>query len=157
MSNNAEDGKRRPADDALDGWMDDGTHHYRARIYYADTDLSGAVYHARYLEMLERGRSDFLRLTDILHSNLEAQAEPVFWVVRRMEIDWLRSARIDDIVEVATHIVEVKGARVFMAQRIVRDNEVLLEALVTAALVNRAGKPQRFPKHWLEMFARNIS
>ncbi|MEM1378276.1 MAG: YbgC/FadM family acyl-CoA thioesterase [Pseudomonadota bacterium] len=157
MNQNSNDSKRDASDSAMDGWLEDGRHHYRARIYYADTDLSGAVYHARYLEMLERGRSDFLRLSDILHSTLEAQEDPVFWVVRRMEVDWLRSARIDNIVEIATGIIGVKGARVFMTQHIMRGDEVLLEAQVTAALVNREGRPQRFPKRWLEMFSGNIS
>ncbi|MEO0543921.1 MAG: YbgC/FadM family acyl-CoA thioesterase [Pseudomonadota bacterium] len=145
-------GKRTDPDTTLDGWMDGDVHRYRARIYYADTDLSGAVYHARYLEMLERGRSDFLRVTGILHSVLEAQEDPVFWVVRRMEIDWLRSARIDDIFEVSTTIADVKRARVFMAQEISRGGELLLKAQVLAALVDGSGKPQRMPKAWIDQF-----
>lgn len=153
MESNGQQGKRAQGDAALDGWLDGQVHHYRCRIYYADTDLSGAVYHARYLEMLERGRSDLLRLSDILHSSLEARDNPIFWVVRHMAIDWLRSARIDDVVEIATRVVEVRKARVFMGQRIMRGDEVLVEATVTAALVDPNGKPQRMPREWIDMFA----
>ncbi|MEL6201752.1 MAG: YbgC/FadM family acyl-CoA thioesterase [Pseudomonadota bacterium] len=150
-------GKRPTADALLDGWMEDGAHHYRGRIYYADTDLSGAVYHARYLEMLERGRSDFLRVTGILHSSLEAQDKPVFWIVRRMEIDWLRGARIDDLFQVSTRVSDVKRARIFMAQEIRRGDEVLLKADVIAALIDQEGKPQRMPKEWMQAFSDLVS
>jgi len=150
-------GKRGQADAALDGWMENNVHHYRGRIYYADTDLSGAVYHARYLEMLERGRSDFLRVSGILHSVLEAQDKPVFWIVRRMEIDWLRGARIDDLFEVSTAVSDVKRARVFMTQEIKRAEEILVKAQVLAALVDADGKPQRMPKEWIESFGQRVT
>ena len=157
MDDNQTYGKRTSADKMLDGWMDGDVHRYRGRIYYADTDLSGAVYHARYLEMLERGRSDFLRVTGILHSSLQARENPVFWVVRRMEIDWLRSARIDDVFEVSTSVSDVKRARIFMAQQIARGDEVLVKANVLAALVDTNGRPQRMQRDWIGSFAKRVS
>ena len=64
-------------------------HRLMARVYYADTDFSGVVYHARYLEFFERGRSDFLRLAGVHHTELAdgKHGERIVWVVRRMEID----------------------------------------------------------------------
>ncbi|MCC2689929.1 MAG: tol-pal system-associated acyl-CoA thioesterase, partial [Rhizobiaceae bacterium] len=84
----------------LSGTLTAGGHRLMARVYYADTDFSGLVYHARYLEFLERGRSDFLRLAGVHHSELHdgRHGERIVWVVRRMEIDFRSPARIDDII-----------------------------------------------------------
>ena len=133
----------------------DRVHRLVARVYYADTDFSGAVYHARYLEFLERGRSDFLRCVGIRHTALAEgfMGEPHFWVVRRMEIDFRRAARVDDILTIETRTHELGGARVIMGQRLLRGaDKVLIEAKVTAALINEAGKPRRFPQGWLQLF-----
>ncbi len=77
------------------GELKDGTHHLYARIYYADTDFSGFVYHGRYLEFYERGRTDFLRLQDVHHIELAegSLGEEMVWVVRRMEIDYKSPAK----------------------------------------------------------------
>jgi acyl-CoA thioester hydrolase len=132
----------------LSGWLTADGHAYRARIYYADTDFSGFVYHARYLEFFERGRSDYLRLAGIHHSELAAGNDPLVWVVRRMEIDFAAPARIDDIIEVETVISQIGGARVTMAQTMLRDGIRLVGARVEAAIVTPDGRPRRFPKEW---------
>lgn len=138
---------------ALAGAIKDNTHQLIARVYFADTDFSGAVYHARYLEFLERGRSDLLRCLDVHHTDLlSADGGPLFWVVRRMEIEFNASARIDDILRVETKVTFVGGARCQMAQQILRGDEVLIEANVTAALINEAGKPRRFLADWKQKF-----
>lgn len=138
----------------LAGTMDDDGHRLVARIYFADTDFTGVVYHARYLEFFERGRSDFLRLAGVHHTELEdgIHGEKLAWVVKRMEIEFVRPARIDDIVTVSTHTEKVSGARIFMAQKIMRGDDVLVTARVEAALINDAGKPRRFPKEWATVF-----
>lgn len=138
----------------ISGELVGGGHLLMARVYFADTDYSGVVYHARYLEFLERGRSDFLRLTGVHHTELEAGAygERLIWVVRRMEIDFRQPAKIDDLLTVDTRVAEVSGARIRMEQKILRGAEVLIEARVEAALINGGGKPRRFPKDWVERF-----
>lgn len=136
----------------LDGAIEAGEHRFAARIYYADTDMSGAVYHGRYLELFERGRSDFLRCLGISHTELLARTPPIYWVVRRMEIDYLGAARIDDVVDVATQPRQVAGARVVMAQTIARRGRPLVRAVVTAALVDANGRPQRLPAPWRAAF-----
>jgi acyl-CoA thioester hydrolase len=129
-------------------------HRIKARVYFADTDFSGVVYHARYLEFLERGRSDYLRLTGIHHTELAAgsHGERIVWVVRRMEIDFRSPARIDDILTVETRAEAISGARIFMAQKITRDDELLIEAKVEAAIIGETGRPKRFPKEWIDRF-----
>jgi acyl-CoA thioester hydrolase len=144
-------------DIALAGAIDNRTHQLIARVYFADTDFSGAVYHARYLEFLERGRSDLLRCLGVHHTELlSAEAGPLYWVVRRMEIDFHASARIDDILKVETRVAFVGGARCQMKQQILRGPEVLIEASVTAALINEAGKPRRFLPDWKQKFQSMI-
>ena len=140
--------------EGLSGRIADGVHRVVGRVYYADTDFSGVVYHARYLEFLERGRSDFLRLHGILHTELieRPDAEALVWVVRRMEIDFRSPARIDDVLTVETSIADQSGARITMEQRILRGNDVLIEAFVHAAIIGRDGRPRRLPTEWRDAF-----
>lgn len=138
----------------LSGELTPFGHRLMARVYYADTDFSGVVYHARYLEFFERGRSDFLRLAGVHHTELAEgkHGEKLVWVVRRMEIDFRASARIDDVLTIDTRTENVSGARIFMAQQLRRGEEVLVEAKVEAAIVSETGRPRRFPKEWVAAF-----
>ncbi len=118
------------------------------RVYFEDTDFSGVVYHARYLHFLERARTDFLRLKGIGHRALMAGAfgsEPMAFVVRRMLIDFLAPARIDDVVAVETRPVLLGGARIVLDQRLCRDETTLVTARVTVAVVSPEGRPRRMP------------
>ena len=132
-------------------------HRYTARIYYADTDFSGVVYYGRYLEFLERGRSDLLHEAGIRHRDLiegrigggEA-GEPLAWVVRRIEIDYRGSARIEDEIEVLTGIESLRGARLDMVQQVKLSDRTILDASVQAALITLDGRPRRIPSAWLE-------
>lgn len=139
----------------LAGELIPGGHRLHARVYFADTDFSGVVYHGRYLEFLERGRSDYLRLAGVHHTELAAggHGEALTWVVTRMEIDWRAPARIDDILTIETHTQAISGARIRMAQVIKRDALVLVEAAVQAAIIGPDGRPRRFPREWLSAFA----
>ena len=138
--------------EGVSGALKDGAHHLYARIYYADTDFSGVVYHARYLEFFERGRSDFLRLIGVHHTELAdgKHGEKLVWVVRRMELVFHQPARIDDILTIDTSTADISGARIFMEQRIRRGETVLVEAKVEAAIIGASGRPRRFPKEWVE-------
>ena len=138
----------------LSGALTEFGHRLMARVYYADTDFSGVVYHARYLEFFERGRSDYLRLAGVHHTELAEgkHGERIVWVVRRMEIDFRGSARIDDILTIDTRSEDISGARIFMAQQLKRGGEVLVEARVEAAIIGENGRPRRFPREWVAAF-----
>ena len=138
----------------LSGELTPFGHRLFARVYYADTDFSGVVYHARYLEFLERGRSDYLRLAGVRHTELAegGRGEKIVWVVRRMEIDFLKPARMDDVLTIDTSTERISGARIFMAQEIRRGDEALIAARVEAAIVGESGRPRRFPKEWIAAF-----
>lgn len=118
------------------------------RVYYEDTDAGGVVYHSNYLKYCERGRTDWLRLLDIHQSNFADMG----FVVRRMLCDFLKPARLDDLLEVETRLVEAGGARVEMAQCITRRGEALFTAQVTAVLVDGQGRPRRIPKDMAARF-----
>lgn len=149
----ADHGESAPAI-PLSGILTADGHRHVVRVYYADTDFSGVVYHARYLEFFERGRSDYLRLAGVHHTELAEgkHGEKLVWVVRRMEIDFRGSARIDDVLDIHTVTEDISGARIFMAQTISRDGQVLVQAKVEAAIVSDSGRPRRFPKEWIEAF-----
>lgn len=140
--------------DGLAGWLMPFGHRLKARVYYADTDFSGVVYHARYLEFFERGRSDFLRLAGVHHAELAEglHGEKLVWVVRRMELDFRGPARIDDVLTIDTRTEDISGARIVMAQQLKRGDTVLVEAKVQAAIVGPDGRPRRFPKEWVGIF-----
>jgi acyl-CoA thioester hydrolase len=132
----------------LSGQIVDGEHRLPIRIYYEDTDFTGLVYHASYLRFMERGRSDFIRLLGIDQGELfeqTAKEAPGFhFVVRSMKLDFLKPARVDEVIEVVTKPDEVGGASIILKQSIVRGGETLIEADVRIAFV--AGeKPQRIP------------
>jgi acyl-CoA thioester hydrolase len=136
----------------LAGRLERGLHVLPVRVYYEDTDFSGAVYHANYLKFCERGRSDCLRLLDIHHHEMHRHETGgrMAFVVRRMACEFLKPARIDDLLEVETRFRGMGGARLELAQKVVRQGEVLFEADVTVVLVDATGRPRRFPKAMAE-------
>ena len=139
----------------LAGWLTDDGHCLNVRVYFEDTDFSGVVYHARYLHFLERGRSDFLRLKGIGHRELMngAFGAPMAFAVRRMELDFLRPARIDDVLTVTTKTRQLGGARILLDQTIHRSEELLVEANVKVAVISPDGKPMRMPQRVLDVLS----
>jgi len=116
------------------------------RVYFEDTDFSGLVYHATYLRWCERGRSDFLRLMGNDHQALGAGAggrEPAAFVVRRMHIEYLKPARIDEVLEVTTRAKQTTAATLTLDQRVSRNGVELFTAEVMVVLISASGKPQR--------------
>jgi acyl-CoA thioester hydrolase len=116
------------------------------RVYFEDTDFSGLVYHASYVRWCERGRSDFLRLLGNDHRGLidgSAGREPAAFVVRRMALEFMRPARIDEVLEVETRVKEIGAAHLVLDQRIGRDGTTLFSAEVMVVLVSVSGKPMR--------------
>jgi acyl-CoA thioester hydrolase len=133
----------------IDGEIRDGRHHMRIRVYYEDTDFSGIVYHANYLRFMERGRTNHLRMMGAEQHALfaEAQAETAgfAFVVRSMQLDFLKPARMDDVLEVVTWPVAVKGASIMLAQEVRRGEDVLVRAQVRVACISE-GRAQPIPR-----------
>src|SRR6202035_959137 len=134
---------------SLDGEIRDGRHHMRIRVYYEDTDFSGIVYHANFLRFMERGRTNHLRLMGAeqhaLFTEAETEISGFAFVVRSMKLDFLRPARMDDVLYVVTWPVAVKGASIVLAQEVRRDSDVLVTAEVRVAFISE-GRAQPIPK-----------
>jgi acyl-CoA thioester hydrolase len=139
---------------ALAGKLTETGHLLEARVYYAKTDFSGAVYHARYLEFLERGRIEYLRLVGVHHAELAEgmHGEQSIWIIRRMKIEFRQPARVDDLLTIETKTAEISGARAFLMQAIRRGGDILVKAQVECALIDGDGRPRRFPKGWRRLF-----
>lgn len=128
------------------------------RVYYEDTDFGRLVYHGSYVRWCERGRSDFLRLlgTDARRMiDGSDSTEPAAFVVRRINMDFLRPGHMDDILEVETSVRELGGASVTLDQAVVRDGVRLFEAVVTLVLISVSGKPLRLSGIIRDAFAGN--
>lgn len=119
------------------------THRFPVRIYYEDTDFSGYVYHAAYLKFFERGRTEFLRDLGIHH--FELIEEGVAFAVRKMEIDFLGAAKIDDMLTVETRVAEATPVRLTLEQTILREETVLTKARVMVVAIKTSGGPVRLP------------
>ena len=133
----------------LDGTISDGLHSQQVRVYYEDTDFSGIVYHASYLRFMERGRTNYLRLIGADHRALFEQAAaeaPGFaFVVRHMDIAFRKPAFMDDVLTILTAPEEVKGASITLHQKVIRGDDLLVEAHVQVAFVS-GGRAKPIPK-----------
>lgn len=125
---------------ALDGQMYKDRHVMPLRIYYEDTDFSGVVYHANYLRFMERGRTNFLRHLgsnqNALFEKNENKESGRAFVVRSMNIEFYKSAIMDDLLEITTIPVEVKGASFVLNQKVWRGDELLVEANIKIAFIS---------------------
>ena len=121
-----------------------GAHSISVRVYYEDTDFSGVVYHASYLRFMERGRTELIRALGIEQRELFDGDQALGFAVRRMTIDFVRPAVMDDLLTVETRPTLARGATMELDQRILRGEEVLITAQVKVACVG-GGKARRIP------------
>ncbi len=126
------------------GRMERGEHVLSLRVYYEDTDAAGIVYYANYLKFAERARTEMLRLAGIEQSEMAA-ALGIAFAVRDCTVSYAAPARLDDLIEVRSRIVEFKGATVRAEQEIRRGAEHLARLGLRVACVNLDGRPARIP------------
>jgi acyl-CoA thioester hydrolase len=128
------------------GRWDGPAHCLPVRVYYEDTDFTGVVYYANYLKFFERGRTDALRTAGVSHTDLFAADPPLGFAVRKIAVEYLIPARIDDALVVQTRFTSAKGARMAISQRLFREGALLAAAEVEAVCIDMAGKPRRLPE-----------
>jgi len=119
-------------------------HRFPVRVYYEDTDAGGIVYHSAYLRFAERGRTEWLRELGFDHSGLRETTGAGF-AVARAEIDYVRPALLDDLLEVETRIVKAGGASTWLEQDVLRDGEPIVRMVLRLAFMGGDGKPHRIP------------
>jgi acyl-CoA thioester hydrolase len=135
------------------GYLEGKVHVLPISIYYEDTDLSGFVYHANYLRYMERGRTEFFRLAGISKMAGLDEEEPTAWTLRSIHVDYLRPARLDDIIHVRSRLIGLSGARMQAIQRITCKETLLVEGRIEACITTLTGKPRRLPKKVQETLA----
>lgn len=119
------------------------THLFPVRVYYEDTDLAGIVYYANYLKFIERARSTMVMQAGI--DQLGMQADGVVFAVKKVEADYISSAKLNDELQVATQLKQVTGAKIVFLQEVLRSEKVIFSALVTIVCITNLGKITRFP------------
>ena len=110
-------------------------HHWPIRIYYEDTDFGGVVYHANYLRFMERARTEFLRSLGIDQMALFEGELRVAFAVRAMQIEFVKPATMDDLLDIATSVVKLGGASLVLDQVVTREQALLVKARVTIVAV----------------------
>jgi len=139
-----------PRPDPQEGWFEGRAFVRPVRIYYEDTDFSGVVYHANHLRYFERGRSDFFRAAGVSHTDLAGRTPPIVFTVRRIDVEYLTPARIDDALLVRTTFDALRGARLLAEQRLERGAALVAQAAVEAACMGLDGRPRRLPSDLVE-------
>ena len=144
----------------LAGRIDGRTHVLPVRVYFEDTDFTGLVYHANYLKFCERGRSDFVRSLGVSHKELfssEDGSEQSAFAIAHLEIDYLRPAHIDDVLEVVSSVGEMGKATLIIHQEVRREETILARLSVKVVLVNSRGRPMRISALMQEAFRNFVS
>ncbi len=125
------------------------------RIYYEDTDAGGVVYHANYLRYMERGRTEALRYLGFEQRKLKEEDGVVF-ALTHTDIHYRRPAMLDDLLTIRTELILVRGATMVFKQSVYREDELLVDADVTLACINAAGRPKRIPQAMLRRIGEEL-
>ena len=151
-------GKRDPMSSAnLDtpyrGGFLGSEHRFALTVYFEDTDTAGVVYYANYLKFMERARSDMIRAVGVDQA-AALRGDGSAYFVTEVAIKYRKPARLGDDLVVVSTVETVRAASVDIHQRVIRGTEQLTDARVTAAYLDRDGRPQRQPRYWVERFNR---
>lgn len=116
------------------------------RVYYEDTDAGGVVYYANYLKFMERARTEWLRQFGFDQDELSRRQGIVF-PVRTVKADYLKPARLDDVVQVSVQVSHQSPTRISFKQEIKKENEVLCRAEIQVVCVSvETFAPKKIPK-----------
>jgi len=126
-------------------------HHFALSVYFEDTDAYGIVYYANYLKFMERARSDMIRAVGVDQA-AELNRSGSAYAVVEVDIKYSRPGRLSDDLQVVSTVQQVRASSVDIHQRVMRADELLTDARVTAAFLDGAGRPRRQPSEWVEKF-----
>jgi acyl-CoA thioester hydrolase len=126
-------------------------HRFAFTVYFEDTDTAGVVYYANYLKFMERARSDMIRAVGVDQRAALSDNGSAYFVTE-VNIRYLRPAKLGDDLLVVSTVEAVRAASVDIHQRVMRGEEQLTDARVTAAFLDAQGRPQRQPREWVDRF-----
>ena len=139
------------------GWFEGREHRLPIRVYFEDTDFTGLVYHASFVRFLERGLTEYLRLTGVTHRDLLDRDDPCALALTELSLRFKKSARIDDVLEVCTSYDAIRGPRLTISQRIERAGETIVDAAVQAVCINTGGRARRPPADLVERLGDRLA
>ena len=126
-------------------------HQFALTVYFEDTDAYGIVYYANYLKFMERARSDMIRAVGVDQAD-ELRRSGSAYAVVEVDIKYRRPGKLGDDLQVISSVQQGRASSVDIHQRVMRGEEVLTDARVTAAFLDGQGRPRRQPKDWVEKF-----
>jgi len=124
---------------------------FQCRVYYEDTDLAGIVYYANYLKFIERARSEWVRSIG-LDQNVLRKDHGIVFAVRKVEADYLKSAKFDDLLLITTELKNKTRVRLKFYQHIYRDNELIFKAILEIVPLAVSGHLMKLPKTIYDKF-----
>jgi acyl-CoA thioester hydrolase len=119
-------------------------HEFHTRVYYEDTDLAGIVYYANYLKFIERARSTMVREAGI-DQNAMKTADGLVFAVRHVDATYLKPAKLDDELRIATKLQQLSGAKLLCEQDVYCGADLLFSSKITVICMNGAGRVVRLP------------
>lgn len=143
--------QERSLDTPYRGGFVGNEHHFALTVYFEDTDAYGIVYYANYLKFMERARSDFIRAVGVDQA-AELRSSGSAYAVVEVDIKYRKPARLGDDLRILSTVDQVRASSVLIHQRVMRGEEQLTDARVTAAFLDGQGRPKRQPKDWVEKF-----
>ena len=124
---------------------------FQCRVYYEDTDLAGIVYYANYLKFIERARSEWVRNLG-LDQNVLRKDYGIVFAVRKVEADYLKSAKFDELLLISTELQKKTRVRLNFSQEIYSDSDLIFRANLVIVPLSVAGKLVKLPKIIFDKF-----
>ena len=121
-------------------------YNFSIRVYYEDTDSGGVVYYANYLKFTERARTNMIQELGFTLNQLHDDHDCLF-IVKKVNCEYLQSAKLEDTLEVHSKIIQVKNASFELEQNIFRDNKIIFQSNIIMVCVNTKGKPKKIPEN----------
>jgi len=118
---------------------------FSVRVYYEDTDSGGVVYYANYLKFTERARTNMIQELGFTLNQLHDDHDCIF-IVKKVNCEYLQSAKLEDFLEVQSSIIQVKNASFELEQNILRDGKIIFQSNIIMVCVNNQGQPKKIPE-----------
>ncbi len=128
---------------------------FKAKVYYEDTDSGGVVYYANYLKFIERARTDLIQNLGFSLNQLSSDLDSLF-VVKKIECEYMSSARLEDELFIKTKILEVKNASFRLQQNIEIKKKLIFTSEILLVCINSNGKPVKIPQKLSELLNQNV-
>ena len=132
------------------------TFNHNTKVYYEDTDAGGVVYYANYLKYLERARTEALVKIGLSNRKIKDDFE-VLIIVKSCNVDYKKSAYLEDILNIKSHITSITKTSFVMKQLIIKNKIIIVEAKVHLVFVNEKVKPVKIPQLIIDKFVPFIS